>query len=761
MQVGGIEITDADLGWIRERGVREDLPSRSRVAREFCDRKGLFDDRGRRREVAARVALGRLERAGSLSLPALRGWIPRPSGASPVSPPPDLYRGAAAEVRDLAGLEIVCVNRTHRTAHQQWKQLMESSHYLGAGPLCGAQLRYLVRCSEGLLGALAFSASAWRLGTRDRWIGWSERARLRNLKFVVANSRFLLVPRIPNLASHVLSRCVARLAADWQERYGYRPLLVESFVDSERFEGTCYRAAGWIQLGTTTGRGRQDRDHRRQCGVKEVFILPLDRAVKEQLCVEPVRELPTDRDWADIEFGDATLPDERLNKRLLSIARDFYARPTANIAQACGSRAKTKAVYRFCAHQDVSMEAILQPHYESSLSRAAQHPFVLAIQDTTTLNYTTHSTCEDLGPIGSFGAQATLGLFVHSTLLVNPAGTPLGLLNAQCWARDSDWHGTMTAKQRERIPIDQKESRKWMVGYEAIAQAQQRLSSTRLVCVADREADIFELFVRARQSDEQPELLVRATLPRKIEIDANKGEVAPVWEHVRSLPSMGTLPLLVPRRGSRPRRETTLELRFAEVSVRPPLGSKHKTAVKLWAIAATEASTPAQGEAVEWLLLTTMPVTSLEQAAEKLSWYALRWQIEVYHRTLKSGCRIENRQLASAHSLKVCIAVDLVVAWRIFHLAKLGREIPDVPCTVYFEDSEWKALLCFLSRTPTPPPTPPSLREAIHLVAGLGGFLGRKSDGQPGTQTLWIGLQRLDDIAATYRALRPSSFDSS
>lgn len=759
MQIGGVGITDADLGWIRERGVGEDRPSRSRLAREFCDRKGLLDGLGRRREVAARVVLRRLERAGVVALPARRGRIARSSVSAPVSAPSDVYRGAAAGVGDLAGLELVCVSRSHRTEHEQWKRLMGSSHYLGAGPLCGAQLRYLVRCDAGLLGALAFSASAWRLASRDRWIGWSEPARLVNLKFVVANSRFLLVPRIPNLASHVLSRCVARLAADWQDRYGYKPLLVESFVDPRRFAGTCYRAAGWIGLGATAGRGRQDREHRRPCGAKAIFILPLDRAARELLCVEPVRQLAPDRDWAEVEFAGAILPDERLSKRLLLMARDFYARPTANIAQACGSRAKTKAVYRFCAHPDVSMEAILRSHYESSLSRAAQHPLVLAIQDTTALNYTTHSACEELGPIGSFGAQATLGLFVHSTLLLSPEGTPLGLLDAQCWARDPQQQGQ--SKQRERLPIEHKESRKWLVGYEATAQAQQRLPSTRLVCVADREADIFELFVRARQGDEQPALLVRATRPRKIEINADTGEVASLWEHMRGLPSLGTLPLTVPKRGSRPRRETTLALRFAEVALRPPGGSRHKSAVRLWAIVATEASKPAQGEAVEWLLLTTLPVRSLEQAAEKLDWYARRWQIEVYHRTLKSGCRIENRQLASAHSLKTCIAVDLVVAWRIFHLAKLGREIPDVPCTVYFEEAEWKALLCFLSQTPTPPSTPPSLREAIHMVAGLGGFLGRKSDGEPGTQTLWLGLQRLDDIAATYVALRAPPPDSS
>ncbi len=639
------------------------------------------------------------------------------------------------------------MSRNHKKEYRQWFQLLESGHYLGAGPLCGAQIRYLVRCREGLLGALAFSASAWRLSARDRWIGWSEQARLRNLKFVIANSRFLLVPRIPNLASHVFSKCLTRLPSDWQERYGYRPLLVESFVDPERFEGTCYRAAGWITIGKTAGRGRQDRDHQAECGAKDIFVFPLDPTAREKLRVEPIAELSTDGDWAELEFAAALLPDGRLNHRLLSIARDFFARPTANVAQACGSRARTKAVYRFFAHKGVTMEAILKPHYETTISRAVKEKVVLAVQDTTSLNYTTHKASEDLGPIGSFGAQATLGLLVHSTLLFNTAGTPLGLLNVQCWARDPEEQGK--SEEGESLPTAKKESSKWLVGYEATAQAQRRLNDTKLVCVADREADVFELFVRARQSKEQPELLIRATQPRKIQ--STDGAQPYVWDYIRGLPSMGTIPLSVPRRGSRPRRMTTLELRFAHVSVRPPKDSAHKSPVKLWAIAATEASHPAQGEPIEWLLFTTLAVTSLEEAAEKLSWYTLRWQIEVYHRTLKSGCRIENRQLASAHSLKTCIAVDLVVGWRIFHLAKLGREVPEVPCTVFFEDAEWKALVCFISRTPTPPPQPPSLREAVHMVAGLGGFLGRKSDGDPGTQTLWLGLQRLDDISATFQ----------
>ncbi len=751
MEVCRVEITEADLAWLESRSGGEDSPSRSELARELCDRKALLDARGGRREVTGRVLLRRLERASRVSLPAPRSAIPRAQRSEGFDLPDGVVADGVEDLRDLHEIEVVPLSARDTLEHAQWVSLMESRHDLGRGPLCGAQIRYLVRCREGLLGALAFSACAWRLAARDRWIGWSERARRENLQLVVSNTRFLLVPRIPNLASYILSLATARLPSDFQARYGYRPLLVESFVDPSRFDGTCYRAANWQHLGSSTGRGRQDRERKATQGIKEVFVYPLDPECREKLSVEPLRSFERDEDWARVEFGAAELPDERLNQRLLVIARDFFARPTASISQACSNRAKTKAVYRFCEHEGVTMKAILAPHHESTLSRASKEKVVLAVQDTTSLNYTTHRATEDLGPIGSFGAQATLGLLAHSTLLFNTAGTPLGLLDVQCWARDPAEYGKH--EERESQPIEGKESHKWLVGYEATAQAQRRLKDTKIVNVADREADLFELFALARSGEGRPELLVRACQPRKIQSTDPKAPY--VWDSVKSLPSRGTLPLTVPRRGSRPRRETTLEVRFAEVCVKPPKRSGHKAPVTLWAIAAREESPPSQGEPIEWLLLTTLPVISLDEAAEKLAWYTLRWQIEVYHRTLKSGCRIENRQLASAHSLQACVAVDMVVAWRIFHLAKLGREIPDVPCSVFFEEAQWKALVCFLKKTPVAPAEPPTLRQAIHMTATLGGFLGRKSDGNPGTQTLWLGLQRLDDITAAFEIFAP------
>ena len=180
--------------------------------------------------------------------------------------------------------------------------------------------------------------------------------------------------------------------------------------------------------------------------------------------------------------------------------------------------------------------------------------------------------------------------------------------------------------------------------------------------------------------------------------------------------------------------------------------------MRVGAVLAQETAPPADGsEPLEWLLLTTLPVADCAAAVEKLRWYTGRWGIEGYHRVLKSGCKIERRQLGVADRLEACLAIDLVVAWRIFHLTKLGRETPDVPCTVFFAEHEWQALVAYVTGCAEVPATPPSLRAAVRMVAELGGFLGRKGDGEPGTQTVWLGLPRLDDLAAMYLVLRPAA----
>lgn len=759
MRAGGREFSAAEIGRIQQTIDREPVLSRRRLSRHICGWLHWRSLAGKLKEMSCRVALGKLERDGHIRLPPVAAF----SGQRPVRPArvdgadvgPTAVVGPLATVQPV---EVIPVGGPGSATGRVWSELMARHHPLGAGPLCGAQIRYLIRsATQGWLGGLAFSAAAWRLEARDQWIGWTPAARRQHLQEVVANSRLLIVPhvRVPHLASHVLGQAVRRLPADWQARYGYTPLLVETYVEDGRYEGTCYRAANWIAVGLTKGRGRQDRRHQRLAPIKRVFVYPLEIQARARLCAAAAEaaepEAATSRlapaDWAEEEFGAARLGDARLTRRLLGMARDFYARPQAQIPQACQSRAKTKGAYRFLQHGETTMERLLEAHVAATGQRIAQERIVLAVQDTTSLNYSTHPATEQLGLIGS-RPDGLIGLLVHDTMAFSLEGTPLGLLDVQCWARDAATFGKK--HQRRQQPIEQKESYKWLQSWERVAAVQQRCPHTTLVSVGDREADIYELFHLARQHPTGPKLLVRAERDRLLA----EGH-AHLWPTVEQQPRAGLQELAVPRRGARAARVARLEIRFAQVTVKPPQGKSKSGPVTLWAVLAQEIAAPEGIDPLRWMLLTTYPVTSFAEATERLDWYTKRWGIEIYHRTLKSGCRIEQRQLGNADSIEACLAIDMVVAWRIYHLTKLGREVPNVPCTVFFEEAQWKALHTYITKNPVPPAEPPTLREAIRMVASLGGFLGRKGDGEPGTQTLWLGLQRVDDLAAIWTILIP------
>jgi hypothetical protein len=711
---------------------------------------------GQPKDMSCRVALLKLSRRGVIALPAGQTVsFTKPTEAS--APARRDWLTIETKLTELGRIWLVPVDSGQAELSSTWRAMMQVHHPLGAGPLCGAQLRYLVACEAGFVGGLSFSAPAWRLAPRDAWIGWDDPTRLAGLSKVVANSRFLILPgvRVPNLASHVLSQALARLAKDWQSRYGITPVLVETFVDRSHYRGTCYRAANWLLLGQTQGRGRQDRRHIAEGTIKDIWVYPLQShwqtilqanggASPPDRLMKPGVSLAIPADWAEEEFGGCDLPDARLQTRLLSLARDFYARPQANVAQACASRAKTKAAYRFMDHEQTTIDTLLHPHFLATEVRVRTEAIVLAVQDTTSLNYTAHAATEGMGPIGST-ANGPQGLHLHSTLAFSTQGTPLGFLDVQCWSRDPADFGKKA--KRHRVPIEEKESFKWLKSFRAVAAVQARCPDTTLVSVGDREADLYELFEEAIAHPGGPKLLVRAEHNRQLQDEQQR-----LWETMQSRPADGIQVLQVPRQGSRAARTAHMSVRHAVVSLLAPTGHKGP-AIAVWAVLAQEQDAPVGVKPLEWMLLTTVSVTNFEQATEKLMWYARRWGIEVLHRTLKSGCRIEQRQLGQADRIEACLAIDLVVAWRIYYLNKLGREVPQAPCTVYFEEAEWKALMVFTTSNPVAPVQPPTLREAIRRVAGLGGFLGRKSDGEPGTQTLWIGLQRLNDIVTMWRVL--------
>lgn len=747
--------------------------TRRQLSRQVC---GWLDWRalnGKLKEVSCRKALLQLNRRGVISLPELSRTYGFQQTSTKKKEPLVVVNQVCCTLAELGQVEIVPVSSSCSESSRVWNELMERFHYLGKGPLCGAQIRYLVSSSlYGWLGALSFSAGTWHLKDRDTWIGWSVSARQAHLHEVLCNSRFLILPtvQVPNCASHILSRCLNRLVNDWQELYGYNPVLVETFVEPERFSGTSYQAANWIHVGQTAGRRTPSINPGVSAGPKDIYLYPLHRDWKSILCAESVIPLGQGvrreeaKDWAEVEFGTVDLYDNRLRNRLYAITRDFFARPGAQVPQACnGAAKKMKAAYRFFSNPEVTMDILLKPHVESTMERVRTHQVVLAVQDTTTLNYTTPYTtdsAEGLGPINNENNKS-MGLILHDTLGFSTDGVPLGLLDVQCWARDPQEMGK--GHVRKALPIEEKESMKWLKSYRSVAQIQKLCPETMLVSVGDREADLYELFAEAHKTPSGPKLLVRAERSRSrsiktgtseetsssfTETDSCKEKIL-LWHKMQSEPVTGYQEIYIPRKGSRPARTAKLAVSFAEVTLKPPNDTKLQP-VSLWAVYTYEVEYgPEVKSPLEWMLLTTVQTKTFEDACERIEWYARRWLIEVYHRTLKSGCRILDRRLDSADRLEACLAIDMVVAWRIYQLTKQGRETPDIPCDVFLSEDEWQALYACVKRK-RPPEQPPSLRDAVRMIASLGGFPGRKCDGEPGTTTMWRGLQRLADITTGY-----------
>jgi len=722
--------------------------SRRQLSRFVCESLNWRGPSGALQVMGCRKLLRDLEKKQVIKLePPKRKFLE----AKPI----EAYAAASIKVKQMSQLgpiELRLVPQGSSAQGRLWNQIMVH-HPLGPGPLCGAQLRYLIQSPGGWLGGLAFSAAARHVKVRDEWIGWTQNARVHHLHQVVNNSRFLILPQVraPHLASHVLAQATRRLAQDWWKRYGYNPVLVETYVQSSQHQGHCYRAANWDLLGLTSGRGRQDSSRQKKVGPKSVWVYLLRRDGLKHLRQEPPAAVSHHQgsNWLERECGRAELPG-RLLKRLQMIMADFFARPLANIPQACGSWAKTKAVYRFFKNPKVTKEIILPSHYEETAARVAEQKIVLAVQDTTFLDYSTHRATGNLGPIGSASKDQALGLVCHGTLAFSPTGLPLGLIDLQTWARDPEDFGKR--HRRKQLPIEEKESFKWIKSFRKAQELQERCPQTRIVSVGDRESDIYELFLET-QKPGAPALLVRAERDRGL-----SQEEGLLWQKMQGQPVQTEYELDVPAGKNRTARRAAVEVRFASVTLRPPQRLRKRLPIALWAVYVVEVGTqPNEKEKLEWMLLTTLEVKTVEDALRVIDYYKQRWGIERFHKVLKSGCRIEDRQLGNATSLEACLAIDAMVAWRIYYACHLAREVPEAPCTIFFEDAEWKAMTAFRKRQRHAAEKPPTLQEMVNMVAKLGGWLERKSDGHPGTESLWRGFQRMDDIKEAWNAFGPEA----
>ncbi len=563
-----------------------DFSSRSELAGFLCDQLRFYDPGGRPQRGGCLKALRELEAKGCFRLPPprIQKGAPRPRRlAAPVEEP----IGVPEQVGEVRGLELIGVGEPGQM--RIWNELMIEEHPLGAGPLVGRQLRYLLGSEHGWLGGLGFAAAALQLVDRDRWIGWDAEQRRAHLHGVVCLSRFLIRPSVQcqNLASRVLSLSLQRLAEDFEQRYGYRPWLVESFVDTSRFSGASYRAANWTRVGRTQGRGRQDRFTQREETIKDIYVYALEPEFRARLGLAegaglgplaPAQGVEAES-WAEEEFGGAPLGDARLSRRLVNIVESKAQEPGrafSGVAQ--GDWPAVKAYYRLIDHPDeaaVSLPQILQPHRQRTLRRMQGQRTVLCLQDGTDLDYTSLAQCEGLGVIGSnqTGAQSR-GLHLHSTLAVAPNGLPLGVLRAQCLAPQ------LKSPQEKRpswaIPIEEKQTFCWIQALRELGEVAAQMPQTRLINVCDREADIFELFEEQRRYP-GVDLLVRAQHNRGITEEPFKLFEALVQEPVQTqvrvqVPRQSARPKLSKRkaRPQRPRRRAELSVRYRRIQLRPP-----------------------------------------------------------------------------------------------------------------------------------------------------------------------------------------------
>ena len=706
--------TITGIEYIKQLLSDNEVKHRSDLAKQVCRNFEFHDARGEIQISGCLKALRELESSGHFELPRAQQKTGTKSPRRLTEPVP-LAVDVPSEVNTIAALELVRVRETEEM--RIWNELMLTEHYLKAATLVGRQMRYLIRSEHGWLGGIGYAAPALQLSARDQWIGWSQEERQAQLHTIVGMSRFLIRPSVncKNLASKVLSMSMATIADDFDQQYGYRPLLIESFVDTERYSGTCYQATNWLSIGKTKGRGRQDRHSESALSQKTIYMYPLETQFRKQLGLSPNAGLGVlaisdgldTEQWADYEFGNAPLGDKRLSKRLVNVADAKAQNPGSAFSGAVqGDWPATKAYYRMIDQPEesaVNLENILHPHRERTTRRMMGQKTVLCLQDGSELNYTNLEKCSGLGELkaNQTGAK-TKGLNLHSTFAIAPNGLPLGVLKAQCIAPQT--RPEEDKRKPSTIPIKEKKTFVWIEHHRDLVDLAATMPQTQLVNVCDREADFFELFDEQRQNS-SVELLIRAQHDRNLSKKPFK-----LFAAIRETSVQSRVSVCIPQQSARPKkskqkakasrpgRQAELALRHLKIQLPAPSYYRDKEPIEIQLIHAVEENPPQGAKAVEWFLLTTIKIDSAKDIEKCLRWYTLRWRIEDWHRVLKSGCHIDDLAHETAERLRRAIAINLVIAWRIMLMTLLGRETPELPAEILYSDVELRTLHAYAKK---------------------------------------------------------------
>jgi hypothetical protein len=450
-------------------------------------------------------------------------------------------------------------------------------------------------------------------------------------------------------------------------------------------------------------------------------------------------------EWVDEEFETASFGDKRLVTRCKTLMKSLIKSPKESIAASCKGRAETAAAYRFIENPSVSFEKILKPHIEATKERISKEKTITVVQDTAGNDLTGHRGAKNLGHLEQKNMR---GIFIHPSLAITDDGLVLGIINSECWSRNPEFIGKR--EERKDLPIEEKESFIWVKSIEETKKLAELYPDKLIINVGDREFDIYECLLLAVKEKENIKSVVRCAQDRTtIEEDEQKSKI---FESAKHLPIAGTKEILVKRDNKY--RNITADIYAGQIKIKAPYRKgKRLEDIEINVVYAVEKAVPPGQKAIEWLLLTTLNVGTLEETNYVLDTYSRRWTIEIYFKILKQGCQVEKLQLETKDRIMSALALYMIIAWREMYLMTLGRACPDISADIVFERQEWEAIY-IIECGQNPPKEAPTLNEVIIMIAKQGGYLNRKNDPPPGPKVLWIGLRKLSDYVQMYEKLK-------
>lgn len=443
----------------------------------------------------------------------------------------------------------------------------------------------------------------------------------------------------------------------------------------------------------------------------------------------------TVKDFPHLDFGD-----KRRDERFVSILNNISTQPGSSIPKQNKRWYDTKATYEFFKNEDVSVEALQKTMMMYGANHVSDKKELLILHDISNISYN-DLQAEGLGYLDNKEGR---GILCYSSIAATTEGLPLSLLYQHTWVRPLDELGK--SSKRKQINFEDKESYRW---YEGMQEVNKLLGQQiHKIHIADREADIYELFFHASESN--TDLLIRARHNRHLSNGSH------LWDNIAMQPVSAKVDLNIPDKTGKKKIKVEAAVRYHQVEILRPSNNKHSfESVTLTALEIKEINSGKKNEEdiIHWKLLTTLDVADITGALQCVKWYTYRWLIERFHYVLKSGTKIEELQLKDAISLQKAIAVYSMAAFRVMQLVYESRHHPEVSCEVVLTKAQWKTLYMLINESNEIPEQPPSLQQAVMWIGRLGGHLGRKSDGPPGLKTVWLGYQQLCHAASVYELM--------